>query len=128
MASIRVSDIMSRNVLMFSEDSRLEEVASKMLERDVGSAIIVDKNGRCIGIITERDFLRLFRERVDPSERVINYASKFPITVRVDASVNEARNLMITHRIRHLPVIDFDGCVVGVLSFRDIFERIETLI
>lgn len=128
LTSVRVSDIMSRKVLILAEDSTLADTVSEMLEKDVGSAIIVDKNGRCIGIITERDFLRLFKEKVDPSQQVKEYMSRNPITVREDASVNEARNIMITHKIRHLPVIDYTGRVVGVLSYRDIFERIETLI
>ncbi len=128
LTSIRVSDIMSRKVLVSAEDSTLADTVSEMLEKDVGSAIIVDKSGRCIGIITERDFLRLFKEKVDPSQQVKKYMSRNPITVREDTSVNEARNIMITHKIRHLPVIDYTGRVVGVLSYRDVFERIETLI
>lgn len=128
LTSVRVSDIMSRKVLILREDSTLEDAVSEMLEKDVGSAIIIDNNGRCIGIITERDFLRLFKEKVDPSYHVKEYMSRNPITVREDASVNEAKNIMISHKIRHLPVIDYTGHVIGVLSYRDIFERIETLI
>ncbi len=128
LTSVRVSDIMNRNVLFLNADSSLKEAATKMLERDVGSVIIVDSGGKCLGIITERDFLRLFKDEVNPSEQVRKYMIKNPITVREDTSVNEARNIMITHKIRHLPVVDYNGCVIGALSYRDIFERIETLI
>lgn len=128
LVSVKVSDIMSRNVLLMCEDSTLKEVATKMLERDVGSVIIVDSSGKCLGIITERDFLRLFKEGANPSEPVKKYMALNPITVGGDTSLNEAKNIMITNRIRHLPVVDYNGCVIGVITYRDIFERIETLI
>ncbi|MEN2975170.1 MAG: CBS domain-containing protein [Candidatus Caldarchaeales archaeon] len=128
LTSIRVSDIMSKNILLVSPDSSLREVAEMMIERNVGSAVIVDESRRCLGIITERDFLRLFKEGVDNLRPVREYMRVDPIKITEDKSVNEARNIMITHKIRHLPVVDNNNNIVGVLSIRDIFERIETII
>ena len=126
--SVKVVDIMTRSVLSVTEETQLGEVARRMVERNVGCAVVVDREGRCVGIITERDFLRLFSENVPSTRLVGEYMSKNPITVREDESVNQAKNIMITQKIRHLPVIDYHGKVVGILSMRDVFERIETLI
>ncbi len=128
LSSVRVTDIMSHRVVTAAGNTSLGEAAKKMIENDVGSVVIIDEEGRCIGIVTERDFLRFFVEKVPPETPVREYMRKDPITVREDASINEARNIMITHNIRHLPVVGHNGRVIGILSVRDIFERIETLI
>ncbi|MEM1583511.1 MAG: CBS domain-containing protein [Nitrososphaerota archaeon] len=128
LTSVKVSDIMSKYILTIPPDLSLKEVAEKMLEKNVGSAIVVDESRKCLGIITERDFLRLFKEGVNRFSPVKEHMKINPIMIREDKSLNEARNIMITHQIRHLPVIDYDERVVGILSFRDIFERIEKII
>ena len=128
LSSVRVTDIMSHRVVTVSGETSLGEAVRRMLEKDVGSVVVVDGEGRCIGIVTERDFLRFFVEKIPPDSPVKEHMRRDPLTVREDASINEARNIMITHNIRHLPVIGHDGRVIGILSVRDIFERIETLI
>lgn len=128
MCPITASDIMSKRVVAVSEDTTLRDTVGRMLERNVGCAVIVDDEGRCVGVITERDCLRLFHQNVLPLSRVGEYMTRNPITVREEASINEAKNIMISQRIRHLPVVNKKGQVVGILSMRDIFERVETLI
>ncbi|MCS7125717.1 MAG: CBS domain-containing protein [Aigarchaeota archaeon] len=128
LTSVKVSDIMSKNILLVSPNSSLKEVAEMMMERNVGSAVVVDESRKCLGIITERDFLKLFKDGVDPLKPVKEYMRVNPIRITEDKSVNEARNIMITHKIRHLPVVDNNNNIVGILSVRDIFERIETII
>lgn len=128
LSSLKVSDIMSHKVVMVYSKATLRDAAKRMLEKDVGSIVVTDDEGRCIGIVTERDFLRFFVDNVSPDASVSEYMRRNPLTVKEDTSINEARNIMITHNIRHLPVISHGGKVIGILSVRDIFERIETLI
>ena len=127
MASVRVADIMSKNPLVVSPSTSLREAAKRMVERNVGCVVVVEGNS-CVGILTERDFLRLFSEDINPDEPVNKYMTRNVITIRDDTSVNEAKNIMVTQRIRHLPVVDYSNRLIGILSMRDVFERIETVI
>ncbi|HIQ29067.1 MAG TPA: CBS domain-containing protein [Candidatus Caldiarchaeum subterraneum] len=127
MASVKVADIMSKNVLTVSPSTSLRDAAAVMLKRNVGCVVVMEDD-KCVGILTERDFLRLFYERVDAEEPVEKYMSKNVITIRDSASVNEAKNIMVSQRIRHLPVIDYSNRLIGILSMRDVFERIQTVI
>ena len=127
MASVRVVDIMSKNPLVVSPFTTLREAAKLMVEWNVG-CVIVAEGPRCVGILTERDFLRLFSNNVNPDEPVERHMTKNVITIREDASVNEAKNIMISQRIRHLPVVDYSNRLIGVISMRDVFERVQTLI
>lgn len=127
MQSVKISEVMTKKVLTVDPATSLGETARKMYENRIGCLVVVEEN-RCVGIITERDFVRLFYQRIDPDSRVGEYMTKPAVTVSEDASVNEARNIMETHSIRHLPVVDRRGSLVGIVSIRDIFERVITLI
>ncbi len=118
---------MTKKVYTTSPDTSLVEVARRLYENRIGCLPVVSE-GRCVGIITERDFVRLFAAMTPHLGRVGDYMTQPPVTVNMDASVNEARNIMETHQIRHIPVVDMKGEVVGLVSMRDIFERMETLI
>jgi len=127
MHTVKVSEIMTKKVYTVSPDTSLVEVARRLYENRIGCLPVVSE-GRCVGIITERDFVRLFAAMTPHQGRVGDYMTQPPVTVNMDASVNEARNIMETHQIRHIPVVDMKGEVVGLVSMRDIFERMETLI
>ncbi|MEM3032115.1 MAG: CBS domain-containing protein [Nitrososphaerota archaeon] len=127
MQSVKVSEIMTKQVHTVDVNTSLVEAARKMYENRIGCLVVVSE-GRCVGIITERDFVRLFSKRTPYEFKVGDFMTSPPITVRGDSSLNEAKNIMETHRIRHIPVLDSQGNLVGLVSMRDIIERIETLI
>lgn len=127
MHSVKVSEVMSRRVHTVDAEASLVEAARRMYENRIGCLVVVS-GGRCVGIITERDFLRLFANKAPHDMRVGDSMTSPTITVREDASLNEARNIMETHRIRHIPVLNPQGELVGLVSMRDIMEKIGTLI
>jgi CBS domain-containing protein len=59
------SDVMSQNLLRLTEDMPLREVARLLLQRQVSGAPVVDADGRCVGILSATDFLRLAQHRED---------------------------------------------------------------
>jgi len=119
---------MTKQVVFASKEQTLQAAAKMMYEKRIGSVVVRDESGRCIGILTERDFLRFFALGIPGSATVGEHMTKNPITIRESATINEAKNIMTTQRIRHLPIVDKDGIVVGIISVRDIYERIETFI
>ncbi|MDJ0269715.1 MAG: CBS domain-containing protein [Aigarchaeota archaeon] len=128
MAPLTVGDVMTRKIIWVREDETLKDAALKMTTSDVGCVLVLDDDGRCIGILTERDFVRLFANDVESTSLVKDYMTKNPITVNEMTSIAEAKNIMATHRFRHLPVTDNSERVIGVLSIRDIVERVQVYI
>jgi len=116
---------MTKHVHTARADDTLESVAKIMRRNNVGSVVIVDEQGKCAGILTERDFVRFLAENVPGTARVSEHMTLEPVAVNELATINEAKNIMATHRVRHLPVTDKDGRVVGMISVRDIYERME---
>lgn len=85
-------------------------------------ALIVNDRGRMIGIFTERDVLRrVVGQQLEPATvRVDQVMTKQVICCTPATSIDEARELMRSRRIRHLPVLDSEGDVVGLISIGDL--------
>ncbi len=71
-----------------------------------GSLVIVDEEQRCIGIFTERDAIRIIAQKFSVDQPLGKVMSRHMVTVSIDASFQEAKRLMLSHNIRHLPVTD----------------------
>lgn len=114
-----LGELMTRDVLAVAPEDTLGEVATKMVERGVGSVVVSDF-GRLIGILTERDMLRAIADRTHPSQaRVREWMTEEPITATESTTAEEAARTMLEHSFRHLPVVD-GGRAVGIVSIRDV--------
>lgn len=105
-------------------DDSLTEVAARLAAGKLGAMPIVDL-GRVIGIATVGDVLDAeVRAAMAPPEAATDTAASVmmphPITIGPDAVLVDAVELMLHRRIRHLPVVDATGTVVGMLSERDV--------
>ena len=86
------------------------------------------RSGRMAGIFTERDVMRrVLGKRLDPaSVRVAEVMTNRVICCTPATSIEEARELMRSRRIRHLPILDAEGEVVGVVSIGDLNAHLTT--
>lgn len=95
-----------------------------MADKDVGALLVMDHD-HLVGVISERDYARkiilLGRGSKETSVREIMDTS--PLTVRPECNVDEAMRLMVTNRIRHLPVVR-DGKILGIISIGDLVKWI----
>jgi CBS domain-containing protein len=116
----QISAVMRRNYITVAPEDTLGEVAEQMVAVNTGSAVVKDF-GRLIGIVTERDLLKAMAGRVHTSEaRVREWMTPDPITTTPDQDAEEAAKVMLDNGFRHLPVVDSDGQVVGVVSLRQV--------
>jgi CBS domain-containing protein len=124
---VKVRDIMTSEELATATlDTTLEEIANMMKEEDVGAIPILDEDENLAGIITDRDIvLRAIAEGQDPSSCTAEeILSEELHTIRPDADLEEAADLMARHRIRRLPVLE-EGVIIGMISLGDISVKSE---
>ncbi len=113
---------MSKVVLTIGPGHTLREAATKMTEKGVGAAVVLDEDAPGPGILSERDLLTSIGRGQDPdSERVVDHMSDSVITATPDWSLERAATEMAQRRIRHLVIVDA-GELIGVLSMRDIMR------
>jgi len=111
---------MSKVVLTLGPGHTLRDAARRMVEKEVGAAVVIDEEYPGPRIISERDILNSLGTGEDPdSERVGDHMSDTLISAAPDWSLERAAMEMSKRRIRHLVVID-GGELVGILSMRDI--------
>lgn len=106
--TITVSDLMRKKVVTIKESASVQEAANKMKEKNVSSLVVVDENGRPLGLITERDLVRKVCIRDVHTSKVINreIMSSPLITVKSKSLSSEAVDIMLQNNVRHLLVID----------------------
>ena len=101
-----------------------------MLDRSVGAVAVVDENKRVAGIFTERDVLRhLSLGHRDPRRTPVREVMTTPVEMAtLSTTPSEALATMVERHYRHLPIVDDDGRLLGVLSLRNVLQaRIDVL-
>ncbi|MCC6539477.1 MAG: CBS domain-containing protein [Bryobacterales bacterium] len=96
-----------------------------MSQYETGSVLVVDEGGRLLGIVTERDYTRkvVLQGRSSRTAAVTEIMTP-AVTVTPETTVEEAMRLMTERRVRHLPVVDTAGAVLGLLSIGDLVKWI----
>jgi CBS domain-containing protein len=119
-----VRDIMHTPPVKVTPITPVNEAAQIMMDKGVGSLIIVDDNDNLIGIVTKTDIVReVVAKGLSRNVPVGNIMTKNPYFVLEDYTVKEAAELMGTHNIGHLPVLSRNNMKpVGMISKRDIIR------
>ena len=114
---------MLTNVITASASMTVKETIEILYNKHIGCVVSIDENEKCIGIFTERDAIRLVAKNVDLNQPLGNVMTKNIITIPEDSSINEARRTIQTHSIRHLPVVNQEERLVGLLSVRALMDQ-----
>lgn len=122
---LKIRDIMCKKVVTIKEESSILDAIILLSERHVGSVVIVNDAQKCTGIFTERDAIRIFAQKFPVDQPLSQVMSKHVVTVSLEASYNEAKRLMMSHKIRHLPVTDETGKLIGLFSLRAFLDEIH---
>jgi CBS domain-containing protein len=117
---MKVREVAVREVIRARPEATLREVAALMRDSDVGSMPICEGT-RLVGMITDRDIVITCAAMGNSSLdcQAQNFMRKNPITVSLDASLEEAAKIMAEKQVRRLPVLGGDR-VVGILSLGDL--------
>ncbi len=117
-----VADVMSTPAVTASAVDRVSEASVLMLERSVGSVVVVDDADHPVGIFTERDLIRFNAFGGDPArEHLQDWMTADPDTCGPDETAVKAFARLSESGYRHIPVIT-DGVLVGLVSMRDLMR------
>ncbi|MFC7176449.1 CBS domain-containing protein [Halosegnis marinus] len=128
MEDIFVARLMSTDLLTVSPDTLVEDAAQLMLDSGVGSVLVVDDDNALRGILTSTDFVRIVANQ-KPKDRtpVSAYMTENPTTTTAQASVTEAADAMLDGGFHHLPVVDDDEGLIGILTTTDLAAYVAGL-
>ena len=120
---LMVRHVMLRNVVTTDPKTPIKAAIKTLHKKHIGSLVITDSNHKCIGIFTERDVLRVVAQGVNLDTPIEEVMTSNVTTIGEEASLEEARRLIVTHAVRHLPVVNSKGELVGLLSVRKLLDE-----
>ena len=144
----RVSEWMSRHVICLHSGSTVHEALQMMSENRVSALPIVNQLDHCVGIITTTDLVSiahdvdddiLHTDPLDPAARrrlvehltgtvghepVSSYMSENVTTANDQITLRKAARLMVKGQVHHLPIVNDNDQLVGILSSMDILAKI----
>ena len=118
-----VKHMMLTNVITASPSMTVKETIEILNNKHIGCVVSIDEDKKYIGIFTERDAIRLVAKNVELDQPLGNVMTKNIITIPEDSSINEVRRTIQTHSIRHLPVVNQEDRLVGLLSVRALMDQ-----
>ena len=105
MEDIFVARLMSSGVVSVTPDTLVEDAAETLLDKQIGSLVVVDEDNHLEGILTSTDFVRIVAKSQPKAETTVErYMTDRVVTVEAQDSIRDAADKMITYNIHHLPV------------------------
>ncbi len=108
-------------VMTFAPNVVAIEAIEAMSEKNYGAAVIISPDGKPLGIVTERDFMRrLLRNKRDPNTTKLSDIMTSDLKLaKADDNLIDWLRQMSNDRFRHLPVVDDDGKLISIMSQGD---------
>jgi CBS domain-containing protein len=119
-----VREFMVTHLVTLRPDMPIREAIDILLKHRISGAPVVDAGGRLLGMLSEKDCLRVFANaafyHADPGD-VEDYMSRDIHTIEPEADLFRAADLFLKHSFRRLPVLE-NGRLVGQISRRDVLN------
>jgi CBS domain-containing protein len=119
---MKISQIMKTDLEVCGLDDNLAAAASRMWDCDIGCLAVLDGAGQVVGMVTDRDICMAALTRGQPLHDIpvsVAMANEV-LSCAPDATLVEAEEVMRSGQVRRLPVIDSEGCLVGIVSLNDL--------
>lgn len=106
-------------------DTTVYEAIELMADKNIGSVLVVEKDGSLCGIMSERDYVRkiAIQGKSSRTTPVSDIMTNRVLVVSPNESINRCMSLMTDKHLRHLPVMDGDK-IVGVISIGDVVKAV----
>ena len=123
-----VRDLMIKDVVTAKKDISVKQCIDIFFKMHIGSIVVIDEDRKIIGIFTERDIIRVISQDIPLNTQIEDVMTTNVVTVSFDSAFAEAKELMRTYRIRHIPVVDSEGKLAGLISLRHIIDEVFEII
>jgi len=124
-----VKDCMNKDVITINQGATIVTVIETLLKNDISGAPVVNENNDMIGIITEKDCMRIYVDSSYhdiPSGKVTDFMSSTVMSIASDKTILDAAKSFIDNSYKGLPVVDGNK-LVGQISRRDVLKMISDI-
>lgn len=123
-----VASLMSTDLKTVTPDTLVEEAADMMLDNVVGSVIVVDEDDELAGILTRTDFVAIVAgQKPKDQTPVSEYMTTDVLTAQGGDSIRDVADRMVEAGIHHMPVVDEEEGVIGMITTSDLTAYLSTV-
>lgn len=125
---MKVKEIMTQAAVSCVPETNVGSAVELMWNRNVGMLPVVDRDGKLVGVVTDRDICIALgtRNRLPGDLTVGEIAIAKPFTCRPNDDIHEALDTMASAQVRRLPVVSDQGMPLGILSMDDILIHTDS--
>jgi CBS domain-containing protein len=125
-----INAMVTRPLITVPPTATVTDVLATMVERDVACVLVTDEQDHLLGIFSERDVLLKVAEHFEMvrDQPISEVMTPKPMAVYETASPSQALNLMAMSGFRHIPILDVDDRVVGIVGPRRVTRYLQGLI
>ena len=121
---MKIKDILQHkggDVFSLAPSTNAAQAALVLSQQSIGAALVVDSHKSVIGLLSERDIARGMGEHGAKAADMCvgDLMTDDVVTCDLDWNASAALEIMLAHNFRHLPVLDGDGEIFGIVSMRD---------
>lgn len=121
-ANVKISQVMTKDLITVSLDSTVEEVVNKMVDYDVECLPVIDAEGVLHGLVTFRDIVMkvVYPPTKTRESKVEKIMSKSLVTCNPNSTVLDVVKIMKNRHLRRIPVVDAKNKLVGLVTDFDL--------
>jgi CBS domain-containing protein len=124
---LTAGDLMTDDVVSVNKDTPIYEALELLRKNDITGMPVIEDDMTLIGVITEKDVLKLFfTEGDDQNKTVDSFMTQPAVSFGEDESLESVCDVLIVKHFRRVPVVSTKGKLVGIISRPDIIDYILT--
>jgi len=122
---LNVKDVMTKDVVSVKKETPIYEAMELMRKNDITGMPVIEDDMTLVGVITEKDVLRLFYADEDEKNQTVGFFMTRPaVSYKENENLRSVCDFMMINYFRRVPVISKKGKLVGIISRPDIIDYI----
>jgi CBS domain-containing protein len=122
---LKIKDVMTKSVISVKRETPIYEAMEIMRKKDITGMPVVEDDMTLVGVITEKDVLRLFYANEDEKNETVGFFMTRPaVSYRENENLRSVCDFMMINYFRRVPVVSKQGKLVGIISRPDIIDYI----
>ena len=122
---LKVKDVMTKDVISVKKDTPIYEAMEIMRKKDITGMPVIEEDMTLVGVITEKDVLRLFYANEEEKNETVGFFMTRPaVSYRENENLRSVCDFMMINYFRRVPVVSKQGKLVGIISRPDIIDYI----
>lgn len=119
---MQAKDIMTKKVISILDDASVMDAIKLLIGKKISGLPVVDVLGKIVGVVSEKDLLKVKNVKMAKAKKVKDYMTKNVISAKSNTTIDEIIKLFITRGIKRVPIVK-NNKPIGIVSRHDVLKK-----